>query len=302
MARNALEAVFGALGAGVRGYGRDAARRREDEQAEIERQDELARALAERQLRIFQSGLEESGPATQRAQNVGQFGQMAQAAQMATPAPMSVVGRALQNAGSAMETDIQRGRRVNIWGTEYVQPYSRTPQGIEERDSQRRAVDATAQRAQRLQDEQVLIQARGAEDRRNIRERSAITQTENLDERKRRAAAEFLQSAREGVTESDPSKPWMPPVKRPLTAQEREQLRESTYAAYGLNPDGSVLKVEAPRKEQEGNGGMDTLRSNRDAAIAAVNAGPYTEAQKRASISAINLQYAQDAAALRGRP
>lgn len=153
MARNTLEAVFGALGAGLTGYGRDAARRREEQQAEIARQDELARTLAERQLRIFQSGLEEAAPATQRAQNVGQFGQMAQAAQGAMPAPMSAVGRALQSAGSGMQTDIQRGRRVAIGGTEYVQPFSRTAQGIEERELQRQAQQASIARQQELADE-----------------------------------------------------------------------------------------------------------------------------------------------------
>ena len=154
MARNTLEAVFGALGAGLTGYGRDAARRREEQQAEIARQDELARTLAERQLRIFQSGLEEAAPATQRAQNVGQFGQMAQAAQGAMPAPMSAVGRALQSAGSGMQTDIQRGRRVTIGGTEYVQPFSRTAQGIEERELQRQAQQASIARQQQLADEE----------------------------------------------------------------------------------------------------------------------------------------------------
>lgn len=152
MARNTLEAVFGALGAGLRGYGQDVSRRREMEQAEIARQDELARTLAERQLRIFQSGLEEAAPAADRARNVGQFGQMAQAAQVAMPGPMSAVGRALQSAGSAMQTDIQRGRRTTIGGTEYVQPFSRTTQA-----QQARAQESAADRAARAAEKQADI-------------------------------------------------------------------------------------------------------------------------------------------------
>lgn len=169
MARNTLEAVFGALGAGLRGYGQDVSRRREMEQAEIARQDELARMLAERQLRIFQSGLEEAAPATARARNVGQFGQMAQAAQVAMPGPMSAVGRALQSAGSAMQTDIQRGRRTTIGGTEYVQPFSRTAAGIEEREAQRAEAERTARRQEFAEQERI----RGERTTREIRERAS---------------------------------------------------------------------------------------------------------------------------------
>ena len=150
MARNTLEAVFGALGAGLTGYGRDAARRREEEQARLDRERQADRD----RLALFEAGLEPSADVQGRRQRLTQATQATQAMAGAPMPGMSAVGPALAAATRAMGEDVDRGRRITIGGTEYVQPFSRTAQGIEERELQRQAQQASIARQQQLADEE----------------------------------------------------------------------------------------------------------------------------------------------------
>lgn len=152
MARSALEAVFGALGGGFSGYARDQQVRYGQEQDALEREEQrLARELAARQsaeqrkISLFQSGLEEAAPLTERAGNMGRASQAVQAvSQMQAPGMpvgMSAVSRALSGASSGMQNDISRGRKLSVDGTDYVQPFSRTPDGRAERERMQSASD-----------------------------------------------------------------------------------------------------------------------------------------------------------------
>lgn len=290
MARNTLEAVFGALGAGLTGYGRDAARRREEEQTRLDRERQADRD----RLAMFEAGLEPSADVQGRRQRLTQATQATQAMAGAPMPGMSAVGPALAAATRAMGEDVDRGRRITIGGTEYVQPFSRTAQGIEQRELQREA----EARDRRMADEMKLIGARGAEDRRTLAARTATTQREDMNERKRRAAAEFLQAAREGVIEQDPNDQYKQ-RKRALNIQERKQLREDTYAAYGLNPDGSVLTAG----EEAGN---DMSREYDIAAelqrvIAAITASPVlSQEEKQRRIATANQRATEAMRAARG--
>lgn len=150
MARNTLEAVFGALGAGLTGYGRDVARRREEEQARLDRERQADRD----RLALFEAGLEPSADVQGRRQRLTQATQATQAMAGAPMPGMSAVGPALAAATRAMGEDVDRGRRITIGGTEYVQPFSRTAQGIEQRELQRQAEEASIARQQQLADDE----------------------------------------------------------------------------------------------------------------------------------------------------
>lgn len=143
MARNALEAVFGALGAGVRGFGRDQQRRYTEEQDRLERENLLARQGVQDELSVA-SLLERGfgGPQEVRAQGqerartalqmalqgvtAGRAGiapsmplptQVQQmAAQQARPerTPVNVAGREL----SLLETALERAQRQRAEGLE----------------------------------------------------------------------------------------------------------------------------------------------------------------------------------------
>lgn len=143
MARNTLEAVFGALGAGLTGYGRDVARRREEEQARLDRErqaerDRLADEVTVAGLleRGFGGEQEQRAQGQQRSRTALQMalqgatagrGGMAPsmpmptqvqqlAAQQARPqrTPVNVAGRQL----SLLETALERAQRQRAEGME----------------------------------------------------------------------------------------------------------------------------------------------------------------------------------------
>jgi hypothetical protein len=150
--RSALEAVLGALGGGFSGYAKDQQVRYGQEQDTLDREErrkrELADALAaaeQRKISLFQSGLEEAAPLTERAGNMGRASQAVQAVSgmqaPGMPVGMSAVSRALAGASSGMTNDISRGRKLSVDGTDYVQPFSRTPDGRAERERMQAASD-----------------------------------------------------------------------------------------------------------------------------------------------------------------
>lgn len=251
MARNALEAVFGALGGGLVGYGRDKQIRYGQEQDAIDREENrLARELAARQsaeqrkISLFQSGLEEAAPLNERAQNMGQASQLAQAlsavpASVGMPATVgaSAVQRALSNASSGMTNDISRGRKLTVDGTDYVQPFSRTPDGRAEAQARQATSDArVADMEQRGRDDRSgaqrirEIRVQGEESRRTNQERPSPTTGggsgrgrvgENMPALPTvvRAATEVAALTREQVLGMDPSRVWAASV-APLLAAE----------------------------------------------------------------------------------
>lgn len=228
MARNALEAVFGALGGGLVGYGRDKQIRYGQEQDAIDREENrLARELAARQsaeqrkISLFQSGLEEAAPLNERAQNMGQASQLAQAlsavpASVGMPATViaSAVQRALSNASSGMTSDLSRGRKLTVDGTDYVQPFSRTPDGRAERERMQGASDARVKAMQqaerdRAQGERQIraIRVQGEEARRTNNEKPAPTPGDRLTTATVRAMAQgaaqldLISEARKAISE-----------------------------------------------------------------------------------------------------
>lgn len=139
MARNTLEAVFGALGAGLTGYGRE---RREKQEAEErrKRESDLMR------VQMLGMGFEpEGGESTRRSQRLAQAGQLAQAGSQMPRSPgmpnMSVIGRALSQASQ----DVPLGRSITVGGERFVQPLSQMPEALARRraeEEERRTIRA----------------------------------------------------------------------------------------------------------------------------------------------------------------
>jgi hypothetical protein len=141
MARNALEAVFGALGGGLVGYGKDKTARMDREEERLARELAARQSAEQRRIALFNAGLEEAAPLRERASNLGTASSAVDAvAGMppvgGMPVGMSAVANALSSASSGMQSDLSRGRSLTVDGRDYVQPYSRTPEGREERATQ----------------------------------------------------------------------------------------------------------------------------------------------------------------------
>ena len=174
MARSTLEAVFGALGAGLQGYGADKNLRMNREEERLRREEEARRAADQQRIQLFQSGLEVAAPLEQRAKTLGQSGALAGAApSVPGMASSGLLGRALAQAGRDMGTDLTRGRRLNLGGVDYVQPFSRTTAGREEREQGVQARQAQLEQATRAAEletqfgrQKELIQLQGSEARR----------------------------------------------------------------------------------------------------------------------------------------
>lgn len=310
MARNTLEAVFGALGAGLTGYGRDVARRREEEQVRLDRERQAERDRLADEVTV--AGLLERGFGGEQEQRAQGQQRSRTALQMALqgatagrggmapsmPMPTQVQQLAAQQARPQRTPVNVAGRQLSLLETALERAQRQRAEEMEE---------ASLARDRRMADEMRLIGARGEEDRRTLAARTATTQREDMNERKRRAAAEFLQAAREGVIEQDPNDQYKQ-RKRALNVQERKQLREYTYAAYGLNPDGSPLAVQMDETQQtvsRAPTGVDatqyeTLRAQRDAALQAVDSNPQIDDDtKRLRKANINARFASDVATLR---
>lgn len=126
MARNTLEAVFGALGAGLTGFGRERQQRQEDEQRR-RREADLMR------VQMLNMGFDPEAEATRRSQGLAQAGRIAQAAP-ATPfmPATSALGQALSQASQ----DLPRGRSITVGGERFVQPLSRMPETLAQRQAE----------------------------------------------------------------------------------------------------------------------------------------------------------------------
>ena len=112
MARNALEAVFGALGGGLVGYGKDKNLRMDREEERLAR--ELAARQREEQRRfdLFKAGFDEEKPLRQQPTTTQAAGLAAQAI------PMSgTIGPVLDAVSQQMDSNITRGRgwHISIW-------------------------------------------------------------------------------------------------------------------------------------------------------------------------------------------
>ena len=148
MARNALEAVFGALGGGLVGYGKDKNLRMDREEERLARELAARQTADQRQIGLVSAGFEDEGTLRKRPATMRTAGAAAQAI------PMSgTIGSALDVASRQMDSNITGGRRITLSdGTTYVQPYDRTPEGREERAT-------TAARAKADRDREMLQMA-----------------------------------------------------------------------------------------------------------------------------------------------
>ena len=147
MARNALEAVFGALGGGLVGYGKDKNLRMDREEERLARELAARQREEQRRLDLFKAGFDEETPLRQQATTT-------QAAGLAAGAiPMSgTIGPVLDAVSQQTDSNITRGRVYEVDGKRYVQPYDRTPEGREERAT-------TAARAKADRDREMLQMA-----------------------------------------------------------------------------------------------------------------------------------------------
>ena len=148
MARNALEAVFGALGGGLVGYGKDKNLRMDREEERLARELAARQREEQRRLDLFNAGLDEETSLRQRPATMRTAGAAAQAI------PMSgTIGSALDVASRQMDSNITGGRRITLSdGTTYVQPYDRTPQGLAEAETKQAAQMYERSRADALAD------------------------------------------------------------------------------------------------------------------------------------------------------
>ena len=296
MARNTLEAVFGALGAGLTGYGRDVARRREEEQARLDRERQAERD----RLAMFEAGLEPSADVQGRRQRLTQATQATQAMAGAPMPGMSAVGSALAAATRAMGEDVDRGRRITIGGTEYVQPFSRTLEGREQakrtREAQQEILTRQREEAaldrQRKDNEQALIAA-GVPRRDAAALAAAPLGTvlpSFLAQRLRPAPEDPMQSVVERLSMTRIPDQTSPDGFRYLGPEEIQD-RVSTIR--------QVLGGQAPMREAVGTGmggaAVDIAQAtkNRDEAIASIRANPRI-ADKDAAIAEVNAQFERD--------
>ena len=166
MARNALEAVFGALGGGLVGYGKDKNLRMDREEERLARELAARQSAEQRRISLFQSGLEDAAPLRERAANMGTASSAVQAmAKMppggrtdpvaGMPVGMSAVANALSSASSGMQSDLGRGRSLTVDGRDYVQPFSRSPEGRAERDARQKQSEARVE-AMNLKERDIL--------------------------------------------------------------------------------------------------------------------------------------------------
>ena len=271
--RSALEAVLGALGGGFSGYARDQQNRYSQEQDTLDREErrkrELADALAaaeQRKISLFQSGLEEAAPLTERAGNMGRASQAVQAVSgmqaPGMPVGMSAVSRALAGASSGMTSDISRGRKLSVDGTDYVQPFSRTAEGR-----------AEAERRQAQSDDRV--------DTMNQKERDAQLAENALKlEGLRGRNAERTATARTPGVGGDPSgRGPLPTVTNAIT-----DLRALTPAAIRGLRAGSVQTVqESPMLVSQAKGPLEWMGAR---GIQAIGNEMATEAEQKYALQA----------------
>jgi hypothetical protein len=235
MARNALEAVFGALGGGLVGYGKDKTARMDREEERLARE-LAARQTAERnRMSMLGMGFDPEEELQQRETTLGAAGAGLGAI------PMSgTMGPALDAAARQMQSDRSRGRSFTLGDERWAQPFSRTQEGREERATQ----------AEQARDERLARQvrerdaARATEEKEITRIKTTAEANADLRLRRQRADALFRQLLRDKVTEPSPSG-YGPGTKREYTTDERNALQEEIYGQQGLNIRGDELPVGA---------------------------------------------------------
>jgi len=297
MARNALEAVFGALGGGLVGYGKDKQNRYGQEQEAIEREErrkrtELADAL--KAADMLESG--NWGTEAQLQSRQGDAGRTAMRAAMfaatrgAGPAPMPTdVARAVPQLRRGMDAP-----RVSVGGQDLR---------LLETASDR----LQAARAGRMEDAAVARQQERADAKEDAERKlkndvtvtgikTAAEANAALRSRRTSANAEFLRRYSQGKMVPGPYES-SPQVKVPLSADEVKALRREVYESYGITPEGSVLPAGSAAPivvtgEQTAN--EQTLTRRRDEAIAAVDARLISTAQKARAKARIEAAYQSD--------
>lgn len=173
MARNTLEAVFGALGAGLTGYGRSQARRFEEEQTRLDRErqaerDRLADELAVAGLleRGFGGEREQRAQGQQRAQTALQMALQGATAGRggiapSMPMPTQVQQMAAQQARPQREAVNIAGRNLSLLETAFERAQRERAEGMEEAALERqiRRTEQEAERAFRAEESEKARQS-----------------------------------------------------------------------------------------------------------------------------------------------
>lgn len=280
MARNALEVALAALGGGLQGYGRQRA-------GEQEREDQLKREALDRALRLSGMGFDEAEPLQQRAQAIGQAGSLAGAAPLMPGA--SAIGRALESAGGAMRTDLERGRRLSVDGKEYVQPFSRTPQG-------------EAQAAGRQAETMRLRTRQDREDQMRLASELTMKEQAAVEEGRRETAVARVRNT--GLTPNDRAYQATLQFARtpnPLTGEFPDDAEVMAFAAKAKSAESAVYRTPTSAAPIVTSASMPTeseFRRRRDEAIAAVDARLISTAQKERLKRKIEEAYQADLAKL----
>lgn len=226
MARNTLEAVFGALGAGLTGFGRERQQRQEDEQRR-RREADLMR------VQMLNMGFDPEGEATRRSQGLAQAGRIAQAAP-ATPfmPATSALGQALSQASQ----DLPRGRSITVGGERFVQPLSRMPETMAQRQveqAEARDIRAEGRALERFRAEQ---QIRTEGTTKEIRERATAAGRSAGLSPNDRAYQATLQFARTPI-ETELGLPSRLPTDEEVQ-QFAARAKAAESAVYGKTPTG----------------------------------------------------------------
>lgn len=166
MARNTLEAVFGALGAGIRGYGRDTARRFGEEQARLDRERQMERDRLADEVTV--AGLLERGFGGEREVQAQGSQRARTALQMALqgatagrggmvpsmPMPTQVQQMAAQQARPEREAVNIAGRSLSLLETPLERAQRQRAEGMEETSiaRQQELADEERRNAQRMRE------------------------------------------------------------------------------------------------------------------------------------------------------
>lgn len=251
MARNALEAVFGALGSGLVGYGKDQQIRYGREQDALEREERRKRTELADALQA--ASMLESGRWGTEAQLQGRMGDAGKTAMQAalfaatagkgppSAAPMPTdVARAVPQLRQGMDAP-----RVSVGGQDLRLLETESDRNQFERAG--RMEDAALGRQQDRVDAKEDSERKFQQDRALTRIRTSADADADLRSRRQRADAEFRQAVRIGKMVPGKNS-WDAPVRTPLSSAEVDALRESIYPKYGITVEGGLLPsgVEGP--------------------------------------------------------
>lgn len=243
MARNTLEAVFGALGSGLVGYGRDQKRRYDESQDAADREERRKR--------------QELADALQAAEMMesGRWGSEAQLRERTGGAARSTMAAALSGFNASrggpsrpvVPTDVatamptmQRGMnapQVSVGGQDLRM--------LQTADDERRmaqaqgGMDRAANRADTAERDTRLHKFNLEESAARTAGNTAANDRADRQDRTRRANAEYIQRSK-GRTVPPKYEGGQSTV-QPYTPAELKALREEVYAGYGITPSGEWL-------------------------------------------------------------